>query len=243
MAAVSDRSSAVRLRGHPGGLAGHLVWPEVGPQLVTVQLALGEPKETPVVAHVLPVGGKGLCSLEITLPTWTPPGSYQGTVRVGDEERRIVVDVEPRARLQVAPRLLSLRGRPKDRVQAEVQLSNVGNVATEVRGAYLFALYDPSTLERATARAFVSGGTTSLEFGDEMVAGLREGFAGMVRLKVDAGAGPLEPGDGRSLQVTLHLPEGLRSGQTYEGTWRIDSLGYNIEVEAADGTAPEETPR
>jgi hypothetical protein len=242
VAAVSDRSS-LRLRGHPGGLAGHLVWPGAGPQLVTVQLAVDAGGPTPVVGHILPVGAKGLCSLEITLPTWTPPGSYQGTVRVGDEERRIVVDVEPRPRLQVEPRLLSVRGRPKDRVQAEVTISNTGNVVSEVRGAYLFALYDPSALERATARAFLSGETTSQGFNDQIVTGLREGFAGMVRLKVDAGAGPLEPGDSRSLQATLHLPDGLRAGQTYEGTWRIDSLGYNVEVEATDGAAPEENPR
>jgi hypothetical protein len=242
VAAVSDRST-VRLRGQPSVLTGQVILPEAGPRLVPIQLSLDDRATTTVLGHLLPVGTGGLCTVEISLPTWTAPGSYRGTMRVGDEERHVVVDVDAKPRLRAEPRLLTVRARPRETARVEVLLSNEGNVTAEVRRAYAFALYDPSTVELATATAFLSKETTGQGFTDQLVAKLREGFAGMARLKVDEGAGPLPPGDGRPIEATLHLPDGLRSGRTYEGTWRIDALGYNVVVEALDGTATEEIPR
>jgi len=238
--AVRDHASPVRLRGRPGALAGHLVLPDSAPAMVTVNLALGDRTRTPVRAHVVRIGAKGLSGLRLDLPRWTPPGSYEGTVTVGDQERRVVVDVEPRPKVRMSPRRLSVRGRPKDAVAVEVVVSNVGNVACEVRGAAAFALFDPSSLERATQRAFQSSGRGEERFIDRIAAELSEGYAGTVRLKIDHGAGTLEPGDSRELHATLRLPEHLLAGRTYEGTWRIGPLGYNVEVETADGRSQED---
>jgi hypothetical protein len=238
--ATRDHSSPVRLRGRPGALAGHLALPDSAPAMITVNLALGDRTPTPVTAHVVRIGAKGLSGLRLDLPRWTPPGSYEGTVKVGDHERRVVVDVEPRPKVRMSPRRLSLRGRPKEAVTAEVVVSNVGNVACDVRGAYVFALFDPSSLERATQRAFQSSARGEERFIDRIAAELSEGYAGTVRLKVDQGAGPLEPGDSRELRATLRLPDHLRSGRTYEGTWRIGTIGYNVEIETADGESQED---
>jgi hypothetical protein len=73
-----------------------------------------------------------------------------------------------------------------------------------------------------------------------VAAELSDGYAGTVRLKVDHGTGSLEPGASRELRATLHLPDHLLSGRTYEGTWRIANLGYNVEVETADGNPSQE---
>jgi len=238
--ATRDHASPVRLRGRPGALAGHLALPDSAPAMVTVNLALGDRTPTPVTAHVVRIGAKGLSGLRLDLPRWTPPGSYHGTVTVGDHERRVVVDVEPRPKVRMSPKRLLLRGRPKEAVTTEVVVSNVGNVACEVRGAYAFALFDPSSLERATQRAFQSSARGDESFIARVAAELSDGYAGTVRLKVDHGTGSLEPGDSRELRATLHLPDHLLSGRTYEGTWRIANLGYNVEVETADGNPSQE---
>lgn len=238
--ATRDHASPVRLRGRPGGLAGHLALPDSAPSMVTVNLALGDRTPTPVTAHVIRIGAKGLSGLRLDLPRWTPPGSYHGTVTVGDHERRVVVDVEPRSKVRMSPKRLVLRGRPKEAVTTEVVVSNVGNVACEVRGAYVFALFDPSSLERATQRAFQSSARGDESFIVRIAAELSDGYAGTVRLKVDHGTGTLEPGDSRELRATLRLPDQLRSGRTYEGTWRIGTIGYNVEIETADGESQED---
>jgi hypothetical protein len=144
----------------------------------------------------------------------------------------------------VEPRRLVVRGRSKQVVAAEVTLSNVGNTAYDVRGVAMFALYDPSSLERATAKAFQSTGRAAKcgveeRFVDRLAAELREGYGGNVRLKVETGAGPLEPGDSRAAQVSLHLPDGLQPGRVYEGVWRIADLGYNVAVDTGGGTSEE----
>ncbi len=239
--ATAGRGQAIHLRGRAGALAGHLALPDSAPAIGTVKLALGAATLTPVMAHVVRIGAKGLSSLRLDLPRWTPPGTYQGTLQLGDQEQRLVVEVEARQKLRMSPRRLSLRGAPKAAVSAEVTLSNVGNVACEVRGAAVFALFDPSSFERATQRAFQSSARSDERFLDRLAAEVSEGYAGTVRLKVDSGAGMLEPGDSRDLRVTLHLPELLAAGRTYEGVWRIGTFGYNVEVETANGTPPEET--
>jgi hypothetical protein len=241
--ATVGRGGAVRLRGRPGALTGPLALPESAAAIGTVKLALGAATPTPVTAHVVRIGAKGLSNLRLDLPRWTPPGSYEGVLQLGDEEQRVVIDVEPRPKLRMSPRRLSLTGRPKDVVKASVTLANVGNVPCEVRGVAVFALFDPSSLERATQRAFQSSGSGEERFLDRLAAEVSDGYAGTVRLKVESGAGQLEPGDSRDLEVTLNLPDGLKAGRTYEGTWRIGNLGYNVEVSTPNGTPPEEKIR
>jgi hypothetical protein len=238
--ATTGRGGAVRLRGRAGALAGHLALPDSAPAIGTVKLALGAAKPTPVTAHVVRIGAKGLSSLRLDLPRWTPPGTYEGTLELGDQEQRVVVEVEPRPKLRASPRRLMVAGKPKAVVSADVTVSNVGNVACEVRSAAVFALFDPSSLERATQRAFQSTATSDERFLDRLAAEVSDGYAGTVRLKVDAGAGVLEPGDSHELRVTLHLPDGLQAGRIYEGVWRIGNLGYNVQVETTDGKPPEE---
>jgi hypothetical protein len=242
MATVSDRGP-LRLRGAPGTLGGTLVLPDA-PPAVDVKLALEGKQLTPVPAQVVRIGAKGLSSLRVDLPRWTPPGRYQGTVTIGDREQRITVEVEPAQLVRVEPRRLVVRGRAKQVVAAEVTLSNVGNTPYDVRGAAMFALYDPSSLERATAKAFQATARDAQErFVDRLAAELRDGYGGNVRLKVEAGAGVLEPGESRNVQVSLHLPDGLQPGRLYEGVWRIADLGYNVAVDAGGGGTSEESPR
>jgi hypothetical protein len=242
MATVANRGP-LRLRGAPGMVGGTLVLPDA-PPVVDVKLALEGKQLTPVPAQVARIGAKGLSSLRVDLPRWTPPGRYQGTATIGAREERITVDVEPVQLVRVEPRRLVVRGRSKQVVQAEVTLSNVGNTSYEVRGVAMFALYDPSSLERATAKAFQSSGQSTKRgvedrFVDRLAAELREGYGGNVRLKVETGAGPLEPGESRAVQASLHLPDGLQPGRVYEGVWRIADLGYNVAVDTGGGISEE----
>ncbi len=224
------------MRGAPGMVGGTLVLPALdAPPVVAVRLTLEGKTATAIPAQVERIGAKGLSRVRLDMPRWTPPGTYEGTVTIGDQQRRIAVEVEPVQLVRVEPRRLVVRGGPKEVVAAEVTLANVGNAPYDVRGAAMFALYDPSSLERATAQAFQATARGKERFVDRLATALGDGYGGNVRLKVEAGAGRLDPGESRAVRVSLHLPEGLQRGRVYEGVWRIADLGYNVAVDTGAG--------
>jgi hypothetical protein len=50
----------------------------------------------------------------------------------------------------------------------------------------------------------------------------------------------VEPGESRTLALTLALPDRLRAGHTYWGTWPLDYLRYYVRVTCAgDGPGAE----
>jgi hypothetical protein len=242
MAAGAD--TPLRFRGGPTALAAALAAPLPASAAAAPVDVAARAAESPSPRLSLALPAERASRLVVAdrvarldVPRDTPPGSYEGTLEIGGETRSVVVDVEPEPFLRLVPPRLVLTAAAGARVPVELALVNLGNVAVEVRGAYAFGLFDVVGVERAIARTFV-GEKTEGGSADRLVDALGEEHGGMVRARVEQGAGSVEPGETRALTVTLALPDRLRAGHTYWGTWPLDYLRYYVRVTCAgDGPA------
>ncbi|MEP6691318.1 MAG: hypothetical protein ABJD07_09185 [Gemmatimonadaceae bacterium] len=176
--------------------------------------------------------------LKMHLPRNTPPGSYTGMVQLGDSEQEIVLDVQPEIFLRLFPERITITARAGERVQHELSLANMGNVAVDVRGAYAFGMFDVGGMERAIAKTIIADPKASAQGRADMFAdAVVEEHGGMVRLKVDAGAGSVAPNEIRELKITMTIPDRVRPGHTYWGTWPLHNLRYYVRITGANGAA------
>jgi hypothetical protein len=170
----------------------------------------------------------------------TPPGRYEGRVVVNGVEHPAVFEVEPEVFLRIFPERLVMQADAGERVERDLTLLNLGNVAIDVRGAYAFGLFDVGGVDRAVSRT-LGGDVTSTGTVDRFIGNLAEEHGGMVRVKVEEGAGSIAPGASALLRVTFAIPPRLRAGHTYWGTWPLDYLRYYVRIHTRRGSAREES--
>lgn len=174
---------------------------------------------------------EGEMTWQLALPARTPPGTYEATAVVDGEELPIVIDVEPEVELQASPDQLVLSGAPGERVERRLIIANAGNVAAELRKAYALGVFASGGLERSLHRVYTEERPEGVRRIDMLADLLAEEHGGIVRVAVSEGAGDLEPGEARAVDLTFHLPRDLRSGRTYTGVLSIHDLRYHVRIE------------
>jgi hypothetical protein len=175
----------------------------------------------------------------------------------------VVIEVEPEVELQLVPDQLALRAAPGDRPTVALTLVNAGNVPAAVRRTHAVGLFATGGVERALHRTYVElrggpagkGDDAGGEGGpraraarpaerpvDRLFELLGEEHGGLLRLTVEEGAGDVAPGERRELRVTLAVPDDLRRGRTYTGTWALHDLRYHVRLVVEDGEAGRDDP-
>jgi hypothetical protein len=236
MGLAGKASKTIKLRGSPTMLAAVFRPTHTTPGTLPVSLDLPESviQEAPLLAQVSPIGDKGAAAVQLQLPRSTPPGTYRGTVQVGDREHPIVVDVEPRTRLRIYPKRTSMQAHPGEKVSLDLNLVNEGNISCEVPRVSAFGLFEKHGLDRAIGYAFRAELETGERRIDRIVEEARKGHGGVVKLQIQKGAGELKPGDVCDLHGVLHIPDQVRPGRFYWGTWSLYNLNYKIEITTPD---------
>jgi hypothetical protein len=223
------------MRGSPARLSAVVALGDEDASSVHVDL----PKLEPGALVVQPVEGVG-ARVTVSVPRLTPPGAYEGTVRVGGHERPLVIEVEPRVSLGVDPRRLYFQAAAGAAVEADVTVTNLGNVPLELPREDSFTLFQSGGLSRALGRAFGSTPAKGERRLDDFVDAAAEAVGGVVALMLD-GAGKLAPGEARPIHLGLTLPDGLHPGRIYWGTWALYHVNYVVRVEVT-GSAPTPAP-
>jgi hypothetical protein len=224
-----------------------------GPLRVSAVLPGGAAPTGPATARLTPVnaGARGAGTpaevepvvipfhdrVMMQLPRDTPPGTYRGVLTLGGVERPIVAEVEPRVFLRAAPPSLELTGGPRQRVTATMVLMNRGNVAVEVGRAHAFSLFDEGGIECAIGRAAVARLRPGERRIDRFADALAEMHGGLVRMSVDPGKGPVQPGETRALRLSLTVPERLQPGHAYSGSWALHNFNYSVRITVPGGAA------
>ncbi len=192
---------------------------------------LGEP----VIAGVR--ADSGFARLRARIDPRLPPGTYDAELRVGDAIRKLHVTVDPLVALRVDPPALRLCGSPQAPLRTGLTVMNVGNVAAALPDAGVVGVYEVNGVETAIGRAY----RAETDDGLQMLAGflkeLRNGYGGLVRLRLDGEKGPLQPGAARVLVVTASLPERVRPDHVYTGVWPFATLNLAVRIEVEAGTA------
>jgi hypothetical protein len=174
--------------------------------------------------------GLGLGKATLRLPKSTPPGKYEGSVEIGGLEFPVVIEVEPRAKVEVSPSRLAFEVEPGKEVTADVTLLNVGNVPCDVPAASTFCVFDGSGVDHAFWVAFVSEPPEGKQRIDLLLDDLAESHGGLVEVRARAGERTIPPGESREVQVTLRFSDRLRPGHAYAGSWDAEGLHLRVRV-------------
>ena len=242
MAGRAKSASAVHFHGWPDRLTGAVELPASGPISLAVTLDLPDEAATPAPLYAQPMdppNGKESW-LRLSLPTTTPPGAYRGTIQVGDQKHVATFEVEPRLNLRMIPSSLLLRGRPGARVNAQLTLANRGNVAFEVQRVHAFGVSEVDALERAFGQTFRAKLPPGERLIDRFANTLAESHGGLVRVQIAKGAGSAAPGVSRDLEAVFKLPDRMRSGRAYAGTWPLGFVRYGVEIDTINGVPSNE---
>jgi len=236
-------SVPLRLRGRPTLLTAKLKLPPRALENQACRVSLPEVLDEPLT--VRPLIGRDIQTplLRFRLPRLTPPGTYRGTVEVGERQIPIVVEVEPRFQLRMQPADLRLQSRPGAKVSVALEMQNLGNLPFLVESKYTFCLFDASGIDRAFFVALAEAAPEGKRRIDRFMDELAQSHGGLVRVIIEAGAGGIAPGETRELRVDLHFSDRLQPKHIYSGSWSLADFRYFIQVEAIDGPSAKEKSR
>jgi hypothetical protein len=168
--------------------------------------------------------------VRIRLPRHTPPGRHETDLNVGDKTYAAVLEVEENIELELFPDLLRLTGGAGEVIARELTIVNHGNVPIDVPRAGGFGLFEHQGLERAIGEALMDRKQDGASTIDTIARGAGESHAGLMRIRVEEGAGTLAPTESRDLRVSFHLPDGIRPARVYTGLWELYTINYYVEV-------------
>ncbi|HUN43487.1 MAG TPA: hypothetical protein VMU81_24595 [Acetobacteraceae bacterium] len=166
----------------------------------------------------------------IRLGPFTPPGIYQATLESDGQRHPVTVTVAPAPMLSADPSGLLFAGPPGSGVTAHIALCNRGNTGVTIPTRAKVGLYDDDGLEFAFADTYRQKQSDPANLVGNWLQRLREGYGGLLRLDIVQGAGALEPGAARMLEVQATLPEQARARHAYHGIWSVGSLNCLVEV-------------
>ncbi|MBJ7603398.1 MAG: hypothetical protein JF888_09460 [Candidatus Dormibacteraeota bacterium] len=237
----SARQVALELRGQPNELTGF--FRPARPLAVFCPLESDLPMmegNRRLVAQAVPAGANGLTWVSVAVPDSTPPGTYRGVLRSGDLAQPVEIEVDPLAQVRLLPPGVEAEASRGGELAIQVQLVNIGNVYVEVAAGSAIELEDSTGFARALRRAASARpemGERPLELAGEEFAASRGGVG---RLRVAEGSGRLKPGEVRRVRATLAVPDDLRPGRVYSGSWELagTSFSLSIKVRTAGKGAP-----
>ncbi|HVL97824.1 MAG TPA: hypothetical protein VM324_00835 [Egibacteraceae bacterium] len=237
MATATNRTGPLRFRGLPDAVEAFVPL-ALGEASFALEVDLPDPE---AVAVLLAPSGPGTL-VRLTLPTTTPAGMYEGTLTAGEERYPAVVEVEPNRAVELYPAQLRLRVAPGGRATERLTLVNEGNVAVEVPRADAVGLFPVDGADRAIGGALRDDKAKGSARLDRLMDGLAGEHGGLLRIGVDQGAGPVEPGGVAEIALTLSASDRLQPGRTYTAIWHLAGWTYAITVEA-EPAPPKEQPR
>jgi hypothetical protein len=169
--------------------------------------------------------------MRLHLPRTTPPGEYRGQILVGDRERPVVIHVQAEIFFRIMPERLIFTGKAEDHVRFELTFLNLGNVPLEIADVYAFGVFDVGGTERAIGRmAQAEDGHDPGRRIDVFAGAVADEHGGVVRVKVESGSGSLAPGATQDVAITIRVPERVKSGHTYWGTWPMYNNRYYVKI-------------
>ena len=203
----------------------------------------GPPLRAEPVPVLLNVAGDGELHTQVRLrldPT-TPPGRYEGQVRLGDLSRAVAIDVLPEPRLAIRPQPLVLDAAQGPQQRLDVAFENAGNVPLIIDLAGAYPLGEEVQVP-STPPATTSGASSALN----LLLGPRERpnlvAAGTAQLTLATGPQVLAPGETRTLAVVVSLTKPLSPTARYHLYAPIYTADLHIVIVTAAKT-PKPAPR
>jgi len=246
MASMSNKPALLRFRGAPDDIEG--LAPKSFQQTVSAEVAFDLKLPSSVAQEgainwQAEAAGATATWLRFALPDNTPPGSYEGAVRLGTERFEIIVEVDPQPSVLLSPRHLSLQTAPGAEISADLTVVNTGNVAVDLPRAHIFGLFDVKGLDRAVGAALQESAEKGKGRIDRLADEVADNHGGTARVRLQEGAGALEPGEMRHLRALFSFSNRLKPARRYYGIWSLLNLEYRIEIQITGESPTEKEPK
>jgi hypothetical protein len=229
---MAEAQEPVTVRGHPEALDAPLPGLTWAQATTPPQATIDAPGAKAALAGFVTLpGSTQVVGLRLVLPEATPPGTYRGTLRLGEEERPLVAEVAGVPGLSLLPATIALAGAPGGTASAELTAINGGNVPAEIPEAQAVGLFAVAGLDRALGRAFATKAGRGLERFDALGSALADEHGGALDVRTAEGAGPMQPGEARRLRLEAALPKQLRGGGAWFGFWRAAGSTVRLKVD------------
>jgi hypothetical protein len=193
--------------------------------LLAARLAPGERARVP--AHFL-------------VDSSTPPGTYETTLRCGDQEEQAVLHVFRNDVARVEPSPLQLSARAGETVSQAVVVSNRGNVPQYVPEAKRVFIEERAWGGRAAVFALreASAAEGHQEFLDRLLQEFRASLVDPVEVRVGAEISELAPGETAQLGLEIKLPRELVKHRVYYGSTRFAGGSLSLRVVCLNDAPP-----
>jgi len=166
----------------------------------------------------------------------TPPGRYAGSVELGSGPVPVVVEVEPRPRIEASPSGLRVEAAPGEEVTVAVTLANVGNVPFDVPAVTRSCAFDQGGVDHAFWVALASEQAEQADARsriDLLLDDLAGSHGGLVEMRARPSEA-IAPGDVQDVELTLRFSDRLRPGGVYSGAWDAEGLHVRLRVDVPE---------
>jgi len=240
VSATKADAPPIRFTGRPGRLNAALPVPVNAAAAPELQIAIDVPGGAEPTVGYATRPGSSVLGLRLILPDSTPAGTYKGTVRLGEDEHPVVVEIGEQRRVVLTPARIELRvSAPGRAAESDLHVLNAGNAPLDLAAKQAFGLFEDHGLDRSLARAWTDSKARGLDRFGVLAEELAGSHGGAVRVRVSEGAGVIEPGEGRHAKVAFEFQDGLVAGRGYFGYWEVGGAVCTVKVEVVE-TGPEE---
>jgi hypothetical protein len=169
-------------------------------------------------------------SIKLRLDRTAPAGKYQAELRLSGKTVPVTLEIAPAPRLSVFPLSADFVGKAGSEPVLEISLANEGNVAIDLPERSIVGIFDDEGLEAAFAETYRQDTDDPVQLVGHWLRKLRDGYGGLLKLRIDSGSFSLPPGAERTIKVSAQLPESLKRGHSYHGIWEIGPVHYRVTV-------------
>lgn len=160
----------------------------------------------------------------------TPPGTYDGTVQVGERRQRVRIYVTEEIDLRVQPSAVSIFTEGELAFRREFVVENAGNIPLRLGDDCIVPIGDASGL-RAAVRQGLRGACEAAKADDvlkSILCAWSEQQVGTVSVKREDVT--LQPGETRPLTLTFTVPDDLRRFRRYVAELPLYTASLRLEV-------------
>lgn len=234
---MQPSTAPLHFKGGPTRLQATWEWPQGLPASRVGQVSLAETGPLPLTIRRPGSESAAISILSFRMPKSTKPGSYPGSVTVGEMRIPIIADVEARPQLRFVPAEVALTAIPGGKATTEVDLLNLGNVDVSIEPESTFCVFGYEGVHPALFRALTESSANGKNRLDRFLDELADSHGGLVRARVAGGKVQIAPGELKKLVLELLFSHKMKTGDTYYGAWTVSGSSFGIQVEAIETTA------